>query len=215
MSGEKLYFVLIFVAAGLFHRYRIFRRNWYTGPEWHSYASGDSWLQPIFSRQRGRLPFMVPINDFTQRYAEPLITVVVGAFIGAIGSSFLGWWLMIAGIALGIKEATKHQTIRDNYLNLIDAQIESTATTELLKHGWVDLEEGEKVTPAVSQTHRGFTAFIPLPTRTEKQRRDAALTMEKIYPAEMRAAREEEPPSKWQQAKAQQNAASLPDSSAN
>lgn len=196
-------FLLVFIGAGAWHRYRTFRRNWYTGPAWHSYAAGDSWLRPVTAQWRDRLPF-VPVMEATQRYIEPAAVVLVGLVL-MIVDGFLGGWLVIAGLCLLVKEQLKHQGIRNAYLNLVDSQLEAQAMTELLKTGWNDLSAETPANPAEKVRRNGYTAYIPIPIRTAEQRQAAVATLEGMFPAEMQAARTgESRPSNWQQAKARQ-----------
>ena len=110
-------FVLAFMIAGAFHRYRIFRRNWYTGPEWHSYASGDSWIHPFTSGLRRNMAQTVPVDDATQRYIEPGLTVVLGLLLLVTRlDTFLGVWLLLAGWALFNKEGIQANILRHQYL---------------------------------------------------------------------------------------------------
>lgn len=201
-------FLVAFVGLGLFYRYQIFRRNWYTGVPWHSYASGDSWLAPYTYNLRARLPFMVPVSDATQRYIEPFAVALLGFMLLGL-DGFLGTWLVLAGVCLTVKEQLKHGRIRSAYLTLVDMQIEGQATTQLLKKGWANLGEESNTRPADKVRHNGFTAYIPIPTRTPEQRQAATATLEGMFPREMQTARAGAPegsaaPPNWQQAKAQQ-----------
>lgn len=181
IGQENWIFVLAFLAAGFLHRFTIFYRNWYIKEVRHSYGSGGSWLFSLTQPLKERLPFDVPINDATQRYIEPLLAVFVGFVVWLSGSGFLGLWLMAAGIALMLKENTKHQAIRNNYLNVQDAQIESEATAALLSKGWV---QGE-ANPQRSFRYKGYSAIIPLPAKSE----ETDVTLETMYPAETEIAK--------------------------
>lgn len=172
-------FLVIFLALSVYHRYRIFQRNWYTGPEWHSQASGESWLQRFTSPLRSNLPFFVPIPNFTQRFIEPLLAIVVG-FI--FSGSFLGGWLILGGAALLVKEQLKADVLRNAYLDQVDQQIESAARVELLTSGWT--EESGQADPQTAVTRNGYTASIPLPTRTAKQRQDSRTVLREMFPDE-------------------------------
>lgn len=174
-------FLLVFLALGVMHRYRIFRRNWYTGPEWHSHASGESWLSQFTTPMRSRLPMFIPIPNATQRYIEPALALVVGLILVAFGS-FVGTWLVFAGLALFFKETVKAEILRNAYLDQVDQQIESAATVELLTEGWTD--DDSQAAPATSVTRNGYTASIPLPTRTAKQLSDSRSVLRDMFPDE-------------------------------
>lgn len=181
-------FIAAFMLAGMVHRYRIFRRNWYTGPEWHSFASGKSWIKPLTSGLKGRMG-RVPVDDATQRYIEPSLTGLVGLVLLLTSiDPFLGIWLIIAGFALFNKEGLLANVLRNEYLDRVDGEIENSARVELLTQGWT--EPG--MVPANPQTSialNGFRTSIPFATRTPKQREDAVTTLQALFPAEMEKAR--------------------------
>ena len=180
-------FVLAFLIAGVIHRYRIFRRNWYTGPEWHSFASGNSWIHTFTSGLRRGMGRTVPVDDATQRYIEPGLTVMLGLLLLITRiDTFLGVWLLVAGWALFNKEGIQADILRHEYLDRVDKQIETDARVSLLADGWA---EGVTDDATKSLEYRGFRASVPLATRTPEQRQNAVTTLEALFPDEMQKAR--------------------------
>ena len=103
-----------FIVLSLYHQWRIWRRN-RKSIVWHSESFGIS-----------RLSFL-PINDWIlYRFVEPLVCLVIGLFLRYLDPA-TGIWLIIASIALFIKNQMVFAASRGRFLDVIDARIESAA----------------------------------------------------------------------------------------
>jgi hypothetical protein len=109
-----------FVVLALYHQWRIWRRN-RKGIAWHSESFGIS-----------RLAFL-PVSDWIlYRFVEPLLCLVIGLFLRYLDPA-TGIWLIIASIALFVKNQMVFSAQRGRFLDVIDARIESAAMQGVLQ----------------------------------------------------------------------------------
>lgn len=107
-------FFIAYLALCLYHRWCIRRRN-ARGIQWHSLSFGTPWLALI-----------APWNDWTLYIiVEPLVVTVVGLLLTWAGTSAVGLWWLLGGIALALKNQMVYTQNRDRILDLIDSRIEA------------------------------------------------------------------------------------------
>ena len=143
-------FWVVFVILVIIHRGEIRRRNRY-GEKWHSWYRGSSHLHRLLGAMNESFP-----DRLVKLVFEPLAGLVV-AFVFWFLSRELTFALGVASVALFIKEANIQASMRQQYLDIVDAQIEAEAISELAEHGWGAVDAD----PNDMYVHRGYTAFMP------------------------------------------------------
>jgi hypothetical protein len=114
------YFSYGFLILGAYHQFRIWQRN-RRGIQWHSQSFGIS-----------RLAFL-PISDWVlYRFVEPGGCFLVGFLIRQF-DPVTGFWLMMASIALFIKNQMVYAALRGRFLDIMDSRIESAAMQGLMQ----------------------------------------------------------------------------------
>lgn len=114
---------LLFVLLSFLHRLRITWRN-KKDIQWHTMSFGVSWLARL-------LPFL---DDWAlYRYVEPFLWLIVGYFVAKV-DTFTGTWLILASLALLIKNHMVYGEQRGRFLDIMDAQIEAAYMNSAL-HG--------------------------------------------------------------------------------
>jgi hypothetical protein len=138
---------VVFVLVVIGHRFEIRRRN-LNGERWHSWYRGTSWL---------RTQLGLPLAD---RHFKLLVEPVIGLLLALIAwyiSRPLALAFGVSAIALFIKEANIQASFRQQYLDIVDAQIAADGISELAEHGWEALD-GD---PNDLFQYEGYTAFMP------------------------------------------------------
>lgn len=99
---------------GLYHQWCIWRRN-RQGIAWHSNSFGVSRLA------------ILPVSDWVlYRFIEPGICLVAGILIKYM-DPVTGFWIILASVALFIKNQMVFNAQRGRVLDIVDARIESVA----------------------------------------------------------------------------------------
>jgi hypothetical protein len=102
------------ICLGIYHQWRIWRRN-RQGIAWHSNSFGVS-----------RLSFL-PVSDWMlYRFVEPGLCFIAGMLIKFI-DPVTGIWVILASVALFVKNQMVFNAQRGRLLDVIDARIESAA----------------------------------------------------------------------------------------
>jgi hypothetical protein len=102
------------ICLGIYHQWRIWRRN-RQGIAWHSNSFGVS-----------RLSFL-PVSDWMlYRFVEPGLCFIAGMLIKSV-DPVTGIWVILASVALFVKNQMVFNAQRGRLLDVIDARIESAA----------------------------------------------------------------------------------------
>jgi hypothetical protein len=111
-------FWVAFIAASLYHRWKIAKRN-DAGQEWHSMYMGTSLLP---------LPFS---TETIFKFIEPAVVFAAGHFLWDI-SPQVGLWLTLAAAGLFVNNHIVYYNERQAILDMRDAQIESRFLSDAL-----------------------------------------------------------------------------------
>lgn len=138
-----------FIASAILHRYRIWERN--QQGRWHSLSFGVSRLAGLplqdWVDRIPRLSKWVRVDDwFLYTVLEPGLCFALALFLRQF-DGLLGTWLLVASIALGLKNALVYFEQRGKLLDLVDAQIESTHLSIALQGADKAQTEGFSVMP--------------------------------------------------------------------
>ena len=167
--GGLLYhlFVYSFIATSIAHLLRIWNRN-RKGIVWHSQSYGISWLELLPWHLLTRVPyvgrFLIVTDSVLARFIEPALFFTCGNLLWHV-DHLLGWWLIIASVALGIKSHIAYQMARSAALDMMDGQIES-----------------HYLAASLSGSHKQGTAgwnviAVPMPEMIESQPLDIEATV--------------------------------------
>ena len=111
-GGQFMFlFWVAFIAASLWHRREISRRN-KAGEKWHSMYLGTSILPLPFTRET------------VYKFAEPVAVFIAGHLFSLI-SGQVGLWLQIAACALFVNNHIIYHNQRQAILDVRDAEIEA------------------------------------------------------------------------------------------
>lgn len=142
--------IYLYVFVGILHFLTIWWKD-ITGKPVHSFSAGRSWLRPlgwvtmwimnlvldnvvrlgfVISRaDKSRLPMYLPVlqdvNNFTERFIEPLFVLYLANKCFAAGQGTVGWWLIFSVMALNMYTGLRHQAERSNFLDYRDQAIEA------------------------------------------------------------------------------------------
>lgn len=129
-AGGFLYhlYVWSFLALSIWHLWAIHKRN-KAGIPWHSRSFGTSWLEKLPWHKIQTIPYVgayLPrIDDFAlYRFIEPGFVFLLGDLLWYL-DPLLGWWLMIASVALFVESNMVYHEMRLRFLDLMDGNIES------------------------------------------------------------------------------------------
>jgi hypothetical protein len=107
----------------------------------YSYLHGEPW--PFWSS--------VPVSTaIVQRYVEPVLCCLVGSAVSHFDTS-LGSWILLAGIALFVKEQVIRARLRTRQLDALDNRVE---TERMAPRPQVENEEFVDAGPATPRPHR-------------------------------------------------------------
>ena len=138
-----------FLGLAAWHRYQIWRRN-QEQVQWHTMSFGISWLAGLPWHRLQAIPVIGPylhVDDFTLfRFIEPLCCYIAGRLIWH-ADGLLGWWLIIASVALFLRNNMAYFELRGRVLDLMDATIESTYLSAALTGGPKEQTAGFAVVP--------------------------------------------------------------------
>ena len=114
-----------YVIMFFYHRWQIRQRN-KRGEEWHSMSFGVSRFQPLIDYLRStEIPLLSKLDDwFLYRFVEPGLFFVIGFITFYIEDGF-GAYLIIASLALFIKNQMTYSKEYNQYLDTVDARIEA------------------------------------------------------------------------------------------
>lgn len=118
-----LIFTWVMVLMALWHRWRIRRRN-RKGVPWYTFSFGMSHIETV-----GRLPVLrgIPLlrdDDRLYLWTEPLVFLLIGIVLVWVPVDILiGIYLIVASLALFIKNHIKYQQQRSVLLDEMDAQL--------------------------------------------------------------------------------------------
>ena len=123
-----------FIVLYIIHRLRIWQRN-RQGVQWHSQSFGLSWLEFLSWELLGRLPLIgryLVIDDWAMyRWIEPGVCFLAGLAMRQF-SPATSSWILIASVALFIKNQMVYFTTLNRFLDVIDARIEAANLTRAL-----------------------------------------------------------------------------------
>lgn len=128
-----LVFTWTMMALALWHRWRIRRRN-HKGHAWYTFSFGISHLQVL-----GRLPVLrgIPLlrdDNTLYLWTEPLTFLIIGIVLVWVPVDMLiGIYLIVASVALLIKNHIKYQQQRSVLLDEMDAQLIERNMTPALR----------------------------------------------------------------------------------
>ena len=114
-------FWLAFIAASIYHRREIARKN-RAGEEWHSMYMGTSILPLPFSRET------------VYKFAEPGLVFGAGYLVSSV-SFQVGLWLMISAASLFVNNHIIYYQQRQSILDMRDAEIEAHFMSAALAGG--------------------------------------------------------------------------------
>jgi len=131
-TSSLLYHLFFYGFLGLsaLHLFCNWRRE-RQGVVWHSMSSGISWLEYLIPWQRliDAVPYLgrvVTADEYLVKlYIDAPVCYLAGRLIGH-ADSLLGWWLVIAAVALGLRNWLMYFEMRGRVLDMVDATIEST-----------------------------------------------------------------------------------------
>lgn len=108
--GAQTLFCILVIALSIYHRRRGWKLIFDQDNPWHTQSRGLSWLS-----------YILPVDSFIiQRYIEPALCGVIGFVLMLCGFSFLGMWLMFAGLALAAVEQLVFETALNAMLDRHD-----------------------------------------------------------------------------------------------
>lgn len=118
MRSMADWFTYAFLVLALVHLFRNWQRH-RAGIPWHSQSFGISWLS------------FLPVHDYVlYRFIEPACVLVAGWLLSSVDGP-TGGWLVLAGMALFVRNNMTFSMMRDRYLDIIDARIESRYFNEV------------------------------------------------------------------------------------
>lgn len=152
-GSSVLYHLVYWAVVGMacWHRYRIWRRE-RDGVPWHSMSFGISRLAAIpWQRLIDAVPGLsnyVTIDDFfLLRFVEPGMCYLVALGLRRV-DSLLGWWLLIASVALFLKSNLVYWDLKGRTQDLMDANLEASYLSAALAGKDKQETAGWSVVPA-------------------------------------------------------------------
>jgi len=123
-----------FIVLYLIHRLHIWRRK-QQGIQWHSQSFGISWLEFLPWGLLANIPVIgryIVVNDWTlYRWIEPGL-----CFLAGLALEPFSWatseWILLASVALFIKNQMVYFSTLGRFLDVIDARIEAANLTGAL-----------------------------------------------------------------------------------
>lgn len=156
-------FIWLVGAASLAQLARIWWRTMIERQLWHSMCFGVSWFTVIFQRLNLwalQQPMIRPIAEalpvdqwFLYRFIEPAIAIALSLPVLAL-DPVLGCWMLFAAMSLAVKNMFTYQEMRNQIMDLIDAQIEKVAVPAALA-GW-------------SQQHTAGISLVSVPSHLRR-----------------------------------------------
>jgi len=123
-----------FIVLYLIHRLRIWHRK-RQGIQWHSQSFGISWLEFLPWELLAHIPLVgryIVIDDWTlYRWIEPGVCFLAGLAIRQF-SPATSSWILLASVALFIKNQLVYFATLGRFLDVIDARIEAANLTGAL-----------------------------------------------------------------------------------
>lgn len=181
-ASSLLYHLFFYGFLGLsaLHLWCNWRRE-RRGGLWHSMSTGISWLEYLIPWQRliDAVPYLnrvVTADEYLVKlYIDAPVCYLAGRLIGH-ADSLLGWWLVIAAVALGLRNWLMYFEMRGRVLDLVDAMIETTYLSAALSGQPKQQTAGFSVVPVSMHGMIEGEAFDLAATVQETLGRDASVT---------------------------------------